>query len=192
MMVSLAAARRGIDHDSIILDGGGIVAAGGSGSYDTISIGDGNGDEVSVRGDSSYDTITLGDGFFDRVSVVGNTDHDTIIVGNGPGDTITLNSNLSGTATGGDTIITGTGASDSVTVAAHTNADTFGFFAGDLNIENNSQFTTITGAQAGDQVAVGNSAGLVLSGADSLGSTPMQTSTTDTTVHPVTGDADDR
>jgi hypothetical protein len=99
------------------------------------------------------------------------------------GDTITLNSNLLVPLLGGDTIITGTGASDAVTVAAHTNADTFGFsLAGELNIENNSQFTTITGAQVGNQVAVGNSTGLVLSGADSLGSTLMQTSTTDSTM----------
>ena len=71
-----------------------------------------------------------------------------------------------GTVTGADTIITGTGSSDSVTVAAHTNADTFGFSL----FTDGTSFTTVTGAQAGDHVAVGNSAGIV-TGSDGLGNT---------------------
>jgi len=100
------------------------------------------------------------------VSIDGGSDHNTIIVGNGNFDDVTLAA-LSGTAIGADTIITGTGSSDTVNVAAHTNADTFGFSLG----TNGTSFTKITGAQTGDQVAVGNSAGLVLTDPNGLGNT---------------------
>jgi len=100
------------------------------------------------------------------VETDGGSGHDLIIVGNGNNDQITLNV-ASGKATGADTIITGTGSSDTVNVAAHTNADTFGFSLG----TNGTSFTKITGAQTGDQVAVGNSAGLVLTDPNGLGNT---------------------
>jgi hypothetical protein len=82
------------------------------------------------------------------VTVGGNTDHDTIIVGNGNNDSIQLNTNFSGTATGGDTIVTGTGANDTVKVGTHTNPDTFGFAIG----TDGTSFTTIFGAQSLDHV----------------------------------------
>src|SRR5262249_271788 len=107
------------------------------------------------------------DGRSDRVVGGGGSGHDTIIVGNGNGDQITLNAPSGSKATGADTIITGTGSSDFVTVAAHTNADTFGFSL----LTDGTSFTTINGAQAGDHVAVGNSAGLVLTDPNGLGNT---------------------
>jgi hypothetical protein len=132
---------------------------------------------VQIVGSIDHDTITLGNGSNDLVLASGSG-HDLIIVGNGNNDQIILNFVFSGTAIGADTIITGTGSSDTVTVAAHTNADTFGFSLG----TNGTSFTTVTGAQAGDHVAVGNSAGLVLTDPNGLGSTLIQASTTDTTL----------
>jgi len=55
---------------------------------------------------------------------------------------------------------------DTVTVAAHANADTFGFSLG----TDGASFTKITGAQTGDDVAVGNHSGIV-TGSDGLGNT---------------------
>jgi hypothetical protein len=143
----------------------------------TITFGNGVRDIVSVSGSIDHDAITFGNGAGDAVTVGGGSGHDLIIVGNGDADEITLNV-PSGTATGGDTIITGTGFFDAVGVAAHTNADTFGFSLG----TNGTSFTTVTGAQAGDHVAVGNSAGVVLTDPNGLGSTLIQASTTDTTL----------
>src|SRR5262249_1141512 len=131
----------------------------------TITFGNGSGDTVAADGKLSNNTITLGNGFRDEVSIDGGSDHNTIIVGNGNFDDITLAA-LSGTAIGADTIITGPGSSDTLNVAAHTNADTFGFSLG----TNGTSFTTVAGAQTGDHVAVGNSAGVV-TGSDGLGNT---------------------
>jgi len=59
-----------------------------------------------------------------------------------------------------------------VNVATHTNADTFGFALSTGGTA--SSQTTVTGAQAGDHVAVGNSSGLVLTKPNGLGNTLVQ------------------
>jgi len=149
------------------------VVVDGNSSHDTFTFGDGARDLLAA-GSIDHDTIILGNGDLDVVSVGGSA-YDLIIVGNGNFDHITLNS--SGTAIGGDTIVTGTG-SDAVQVGAHTNPDTFGLSLGTTG----TSFTTITGAQAGDHVAVGNSAGIVLTDPNGLGSTLIQAATTATTL----------
>ena len=161
-------------HDAIAL-GNGVsdgVTVGGSSRRDAIALGNGGDDFVVVGGSSRHDAISLGNGIGDSVRVFGGSSHDLIIVGNGNLDQITLNAPSSGTATGGDTIITGTGNSDTVNVAAHTLADTFGFALG-TGATALSQ-TIVTGARVGDQVAVGNNSGLVLTNGEGLGNTLVQ------------------
>jgi hypothetical protein len=160
-------------HNTITFNG--IMAAVSlrSSSHDTITFRDTH-NHVLVQGSIDHDTIALTNGDHSTVFVNGGSDHDTIIVGNGDNVQITLNA--PGTAIGGDTIITGIGSSDLVSVAPHTSADTFGFSLG----TNGTSFTTINGGQAGDHVAVGNSAGIVLTDLNGLGGTLVQASTTAT------------
>jgi hypothetical protein len=134
------------------------VSADGAGevSNNTITFGQGNGDYVNIAGDLSDNTITFGNGT--GVSVTASSSsNNKITMGNGNNDAVTL-----GCGAGGDIIITGTGNSDTVQVGAHpiTNPDSFGFALG-TGTTALSQ-TTVKGAQAGDQIAVGNSSGLVL------------------------------
>jgi hypothetical protein len=142
-----------------------------------IVYGDGNGDFLSASNtDFSNNTIAFGNGAGDYVSVSdsfsitgGSTSTDNqIIFGNGNNDPAILPSGA-----GGDTIITGTGNSDTVQVGTHpnTNPDTFGFALG-TGATALSQ-TTVNGALAGDQIAVGNSSGLVLT-SSGLGNTLVQ------------------
>jgi hypothetical protein len=142
-------------------------------SDNIITFGDGNGDFVTAATtDFSNNTITFGDGAGDYVSVSvidGSTStNNQIILGNGNNDSVTLPS-----GDGGDLIITGTGNSDKVQVGTHpnTNPDTFGFALG-TGATALSQ-TTINGALAGDQIAVGNSSGLV-TGSNGLGNFLVQ------------------
>jgi hypothetical protein len=71
----------------------------------------------------SNDTITFGNGNGDEV--FGSNSNDRIIFGNGNEDTALLYSGA-----GGDFISTGTGSADLVEVGGHSNADTFGFAPG--------------------------------------------------------------
>jgi hypothetical protein len=138
-------------------------------SSNKISFGDGNGDEVNAGNNISNNKISFGNGNGDFVSTFGSFSTSTnnqIIFGNGNNDTVTLPSGA-----GGDIIITGTGNSDTVQVGAHTSADTFGFALG-TGATALSQ-TTVTGAKAGDQIAVGNSSGLVVTNSG-LGNTLVQ------------------
>ena len=73
------------------------------------------------------------------------------------------------TSPGGDYIATGTGAGDVVLVGAHTNADTFGFALGTTGVN----FTTVSGAAAGDHVVVNGG---------QLGNTLLSGSTGDTSL----------
>src|SRR5262249_18187686 len=170
----------GTDHDTITASffTSAIEIFGGS-SNDTITLDDFSAFSiVVVAGGIDHDTITVG-GQGNGVSVTGGSDDDTIIV-TGVREGITLDA-----GTGGDTIITVTGPGikflnniDTVSVGAHTHADTFGFSLG----TSGTSFTTITGAQTGDHVAVGNSAGIVLTDPNGLGSTLIQAPTTATTL----------
>jgi hypothetical protein len=66
---------------------------------------------------------------------------------NGPNDSVSL-----GAGSGGDYIATGTGSGDVVDVGSHTHADIFAFALG----TNGTDYTTVFGAQVGDQVEVNN------------------------------------
>ena len=109
----------------------------------------------------------------------GTSTNNQIIFGNGNNDAVTLPSGA-----GGDTIVTGTGNSDTVQVGAHSpnNPDTFGFALGTGSTALSQ--TTVTGAQAKDQVAVGNSSGLVLT-SNGLGNTLVQDGATAGTLNTV-------
>jgi len=170
----------GISHNTITFGNGDNDAVvtetdNADSSHDTITFGNGNNDSMQIPGSVDHDTITFGNGSNDLL-LAQRSSHDLIIVGNGNNDQIMLNFAFSGTAIGADTIITGTGSFDAVVVAAHTQADTFGFSLG----TNGASFTTITGAQAGDHVAVGSGAGIVRTDPNGLGSTLIQASTTAT------------
>jgi len=137
-------------------------------SGNTIKFGNGLGDFVSAAADFSNNKITFGNGDGDYVSVTdGTSTNNQIIFGNGNNDAVTLPSGA-----GGDIIITGTGNSDTVQVGTHTSPDTFGFALG-TGATALSQ-TTVTGAQAADKIAVGNTSGLVLTAAGGLGNTLVQ------------------
>lgn len=138
-------------------------------SGNTIKFGNGLGDFVSAAANFSNNKIVFGNGDGDYVSVTeGTTSNNQIILGNGNNDSVTLPS-----GSGGDIIVTGMGNSDTVQVGAHTpNPDTFGFALG-TGTTALSQ-TTVTGAQAADKIAVGNTSGLVLTAAGGLGNTLVQ------------------
>ena len=120
----------GFDAITLGLGGGDKVNAVGL-NNSTITIGDGNRDEVSSiavqGGQSSSNHITLGNGTGDRVTIE-LTDHDTIVLGNGDGDAVSASINLLDKITLGngngdavhlssaasDTVILGNGAADRV------------------------------------------------------------------------------
>jgi hypothetical protein len=125
----------------------------------TIKFGNGAGDFVSAAANFTNNNIVFGNGDVDHLSVTdGTTSNNQIILGNGNNDSVSLTSGA-----GGNTIITGTGNSDTVTVGGlmnqHTN-DTFGFALGTGSTALSQ--TTVFNARAGDEIAVGNSSGLVL------------------------------
>ena len=99
-----------------------------------------------ANGTFSSNTIILGNGANDVVGGINSASSmNKITVGSGSGDLIALCAGA-----GGDQITTGTGAGDQVFVGAHSNPDTFAFALG----TNGINFTTVSGAAAGDHLAV--------------------------------------
>jgi hypothetical protein len=101
------------------------------------------------------------------VQVFGPSSNNKITLGNGQNDSVTLGP--TSTSPGGDVLATGTGAGDTVTVGAHTDADTFAFALG----TSGANFTTVSGAAAGDHVVVNGG---------QLGNTLLSGATADTTL----------
>jgi hypothetical protein len=129
------------------------VSADVGGSNNTFTFGNGDNDSAEVSGlikgmGASNNTFTFGNGIADNVEVFGPSSNNKITLGNGQSDFVTLGP--TSTSPGGDYIATGTGAGDQVTVGAHTDADTFAFALGTTGVN----FTTVSGAAAGDHVVV--------------------------------------
>ena len=151
----------------------------GSGNYDRveaadniasnhITFGSGDNDEIFAQtGNISNDVVSFGNGTYDMLTAGGAISSDTITFGNGAGDYLTSDSDggsnrisfgngnddlavLTGSSQGGDYFATGTGSGDTVSVGAHTKADIFAFALG----TNGTNFTTVSGAAAHDQVEV--------------------------------------
>ena len=130
------------------------VGWGPSLSNSTITFGNGDGDTaidaLRPTGSISNNTIIFGKGDGDQLlSPFDASSNNKIILGNGQGDRVLLGTSA-GLNSGGDYVATGTGAGDIVRVGAHTNADTFAFTFG----TSGANFTTVTGAAAGDHVVV--------------------------------------
>ena len=117
-------------------------------SNNTITFGGGREDFVQTDGGVNNNTIISGNGAVDHVFGGGPSGGNKIVLGNGAGDFVTLGASV--TSPGGDYIATGTGAGDTVTVGVHTKADMFAFALG----TSSANFTTVSGAAAGDQVEV--------------------------------------
>jgi hypothetical protein len=160
--VSAADTASGTSNDTITLGNG----ANDSvrlfvGNFDTISMGNGAGDSVNVSFEASSSKIILGNGDGDSVYALEIRGGNTIIVGNGTGDTVTLYARQG--PGGNDTVVTGTGL-DAVNILGPSHSpDTFAFALGTGGSAVSQ--TTVTGANPGDHIAVGNSKGLVLNNA---------------------------
>ena len=130
------------------------INSGYDNEFNTISLGNGDGDSVNVSVSALFNTITLGNGAQDSV-VLEDFGHDTVSVGNGNGDTADIYS-------GNNTITFGNGNGDAVDIVAG-NSDNITLGNGNGDVVNDfglGQLTTgntITVGNGNDTIYVGNS-----------------------------------